>query len=30
LDTLLSDFDHRGLPRHGRYVTQTWARPAMA
>lgn len=30
LDTLLSDFDRRGLPRHGRYVTQTWPRPALA
>ncbi len=30
LDILLSDFDHRGLPRHGRYVAQTWPRPALA
>jgi len=30
LDTLLSDFDHRGLPRHGRYVAQTWPHPTPA
>lgn len=30
LDTLLHDFDRRGLPRHGRYVAQTWTKPAMA
>jgi len=30
LDTLLADFDRRGLPRQGRYVTRTWPRPALA
>lgn len=29
-DLLLADFDHRGLPRHGRYVSRTWSKPAMA
>ncbi len=30
LDTLLSDFDRRGLPRQGRYVPETRERPALA
>ena len=30
LDWLIADFSHRGLPRHGRYVPQSWAEPVRA